>query len=140
MNLTVLLIVRMEISHQLLDTVELHNLALVACLHRSDGFGIGNAKLKGKRLVGRRSCQKDAHCLGESQPHRAKGLRRLRLQLRIDPDMNHLSSALHDATYENIVYELRYKCKLEGFSINLRAFIPSRTLRSLADHEPHASE
>src|ERR1035437_130163 len=116
----------MEVSHQLFDTVELHNLAPVARRHCSDGFGVGNAKLKRKGLVGRHSRQKDAHRLGKAQPHRAKRLRCLRLQLRIDPDMNHLSSARHRTTFENIVYELRYTRKLEGYSINPPCPILSR--------------
>src|ERR1019366_1579246 len=99
----------MKIGHQLFNTSEFLNLTPVARIHRRNGFGVGNAKLKGKGLVGRRSREKDAHCLGETQPHRSKGIGRLKLQLLIDPNMNHRTGALHNATLSTIVYELRYK-------------------------------
>src|ERR1035437_437727 len=99
----------MKVSHQLLDTCELYNLAPIPCFHRHDGLGVGNAKLEGKGLVSRRSRQKDAHRLGETQPHGVKRLGGLRLELLIDPDMNHRTCALHIDTLANIVYGLRYK-------------------------------
>ena len=95
----------MKVGHQLFDTPEFHNLAPIACFHSRDGLGVGNAKLKGKRLVRRNSRQKHAHSLRKTQPHGIKRLRRLRLQVLIDADMNHGSYDPHFDTL-HILYTI----------------------------------